>query len=1100
MNEIDILSAFVSKPRQMKKIKGVMTPVFLKPYDKKFNYTKRFIQFNNILLKQGLTDTIVYDKSLIFNRQNNTFEPKSKYFKKKKLKKQSKKYLEFIDDVVQVNPAIQQLNSQGVLYTYANNFKQNAGTPYHSFMFKLKQIFRGYAGSRILIKAFWQGDSSGNPWEKETFFEIPSDGFNRWFKEEKPWLFFEINSGEYIFDYDANNYTGGPGDASDYGPLPVELQARMRIFVVNNTNPNYYAQAFADSMVSHCVLSPVRDYLEFRIDKAKNKETSTIKKYNAAMNKLINWEMMYPVGKGIPVNQLHEFCCETGFGIDLYLPDCKCEGRKWLSYRPPKEPTKIFKFINTRHNHLDITAQVDNNFRETVTQEEYDTILKDLWDSNDYYVYNEYSIITQSKIYQVESEYNEIVKDFEKVNQLKRFRLNDKNPKQRTLNQFIKASCVYNGCVDFKPTWKYRELNIENMDDLNVLEEYYGTRFYSYWDAKDCADKFYKIYNKNIKESDIKQIDLDKAYTRCKDSPQFCGYPAKITDFRKTDKIVGVGFYKVQCFENLPEFIERLGIYFNNNVYPSPELKYLQKNYGVKFMITCGCWGTTCNIDWGPEKDEDGEWTGMFKKSDGGRVRNYCKWFGCGIKTTEFQTYRYRTDNLKYIENWAYAGGDSEHMDVDIKYTKDYPPGRDPEVECEPQYYNVFMNVPKQTVYHYTHICSFIYGYQRIIMMEQLSKIPIDKIVRVCVDGIYYNDCEFEILKNFNQDKDLKFGNVAGTNYRTNDYNWLDAEHPEIGEPKKYSQYEIYTGAGGCGKTYQNIIDKGNCDTVYIAHSWKLSAAKRDEFKGLDVSVVQRLTMDDWFIDGKPKNYWEAVANKYSTLIVDEISTLSNLSKLIIEKRFNKHKIIYCGDIGFYRGRTVCYQCPPIFNIEGDYNFKIEKKYAHTHLEENRRCDCKKLARLLKCLRTIIENKAYRGYGEITKWIEKSVTVVDKNGIIYEPKDMILSRTHRANEFYDKKYKDLEKYYITEKQYKLSTNVGGKIFGDENIYNGQIFLEKPDIPESKYKIRHGYTIDCIQGETAYCNLIIDINGLNSWQHLYTAISRAKYFKQLIFVK
>ena len=44
MNEIDILSAYVSKPRQMKKIKGVMTPVFLKPYDKNFNYTKRFIQ------------------------------------------------------------------------------------------------------------------------------------------------------------------------------------------------------------------------------------------------------------------------------------------------------------------------------------------------------------------------------------------------------------------------------------------------------------------------------------------------------------------------------------------------------------------------------------------------------------------------------------------------------------------------------------------------------------------------------------------------------------------------------------------------------------------------------------------------------------------------------------------------------------------------------------------------------------------------------------------------------------------------------------------------------------------------------------------------
>ena len=1098
MNEIDILSAYVSKPRQMKKIKGVMTPVFLKPYDKNFNYTKRFIQFNNVLLKQGLTNTIVYDDKLIFNRQTNTFEPKSKYFKKKKLKKQSKNYLEFIDNVVQVNPVVQQLNSQGSLFTYASAFATNAGVQYHSFMFKLKQILRSYSGSRILIKAFW-GGHGGDPWEKETFFEIPSEGFNRWYKEEKPWLFFELASGEYIFDYD-NNHDFSNQINGQAQLLPSELQARMRIFRVDNTTPNYYEQAFANSEVSHCVLTPVREYLEFRIDKAKNKETSTIKKYNAAMNKLIRWETMYPVGKGIPANQLHEFCGETGFGIDLYLPDKTCKGRKWLSYRPPKEPTKIFRFINTRHNHLDITAQIDNDYRDNISQEEYDTILKDLWNSNDYYVYNEYSIITQSIIYQLESEYNDIVNNFEKVNGLKRFRLDDLNPKQKTLNQFIKASCVYNGCVDFQPTWKYRELVIDNIDDLNVLEEYYGTKFYSYYDAEDCAQKFSKIFRKNIKESNIKQIDMDKAYTRCKDSPEFCGYPAKISDFRKTDKIVGVGFYKVKEFYNLPEFIIKLGVYFNNNVYPSPELKYLQKYWGVKFSITCGCWGTTCNIDWGEEKDEDGEWTGMYKKS-GGRVRNYCKWFGCGIKTTKFQTYRYRTDNIKYIENWAYDSICTDEESVNIQYTTNYPPGKCRYDEgVEPLSYNVFMNIPKQTCYHYTHICSFIYGYQRIMMMEQLSKIPIDKIVRVCVDGIYYNDCEFEILKNFNQDKELKFGNVAGNSYRTNNYEWCEAEHPEIGEPKNYSQYEIYTGAGGCGKTYQNIIDKGICDTVYIAHSWKLSAGKRDEFKGLDVSVVQRLTMDDWFIDGQPKNYWEAIANKYSTLIIDEISTLSNLSKLIIEERFHKHKIIYCGDIGIHRGISVCYQCPPIFNIEGDYNFKIEKYYAHTHLDTNRRCDCKKLERLLKCLRTIIENFAYRGYGEITKWIEKSVNVIDKNSIIYEPVDMILSRTHRANEFYDKKYKDLEKYYVIEKQYKLSTNAGGKIFGDENIYNGQIFLEKPDIPESKYKIRHGYTIDCIQGETAYCNLIIDINGLNSWQHLYTAISRAKYFKQLIFVK
>ena len=60
MNEIEIISAYVSKPRQMKKINGVMTPVYLKPYNKQYNFTPRFIKFNKGLIKQGLTNTIVF--------------------------------------------------------------------------------------------------------------------------------------------------------------------------------------------------------------------------------------------------------------------------------------------------------------------------------------------------------------------------------------------------------------------------------------------------------------------------------------------------------------------------------------------------------------------------------------------------------------------------------------------------------------------------------------------------------------------------------------------------------------------------------------------------------------------------------------------------------------------------------------------------------------------------------------------------------------------------------------------------------------------------------------------------------------------------------
>ena len=85
-----------------------------------------------------------------------------------------------------------------------------------------------------------------------------------WFGITKPWTQFEINSGEYIFDWDVNS---GP-NGEQYN---IDDQGRMRIFVINAVNPQRYDQAFADG-VNHCVLQPVREYLEFRIDKAKNKE------------------------------------------------------------------------------------------------------------------------------------------------------------------------------------------------------------------------------------------------------------------------------------------------------------------------------------------------------------------------------------------------------------------------------------------------------------------------------------------------------------------------------------------------------------------------------------------------------------------------------------------------------------------------------------------------------------------------------------------------------------------------------------------------------------------------------------------------------------
>ena len=57
--------------------------------------------------------------------------------------------------------------------------------------------------------------------------------------------------------------------------------------------------------------------------------------------------------------------------------------------------------------------------------------------------------------------------------------------------------------------------------------------------------------------------------------------------------------------------------------------------------------------------------------------------------------------------------------------------------------------------------------------------------------------------------------------------------------------------------------------------------------------------------------------------------------------------------------------------------------------------------------------------------------------------------------------------------------------------------EKPKI---KCEIRHAFTIHAIQGETAQTRLFIDINNMYDLKMLYTAISRAKKWNQIIFMK
>lgn len=1069
MNETDIIAAFMGRTFRVKR-NGVFVEEFLRPLNSNYEYTAEFRKFNISLLKQGQTNIYVPDNQKIYDRNTNKLVNKNLYYRKKKLKVSAPNYLFYDNQVVFTKPSVIANNS--VRYNYLNNFQNDVTN--QQLIFRLKTIFRTFLGNKILVKAAW---NKSTDFEKEFEVDmraIPTNtaGYNSWWDAEAIWRTFEYASGESIFDYNANHEltTDSEGNLLSTEFIGVENQGRMVIFIVNNVPPEAYDQVFADG-INHCVLTPIKEYLYEMTGGDLNSKLVKHEKFIRFYKRILKWEQEYPVGVGIPIEKLPELCENIKIGIDIYLPTPSLKKNEWKSIRPSKNPRKTFKFINSRLNHLDIVASFDNKNKYVLdNREQYTKKLKEL--QGKYHLYNSNHIITQDASYSLEDDFIDNMSEFERNNNMKNYRLDYKDKSLTDLNNYIIKSCIYNGCIDFKDTTKYRKMDLYDELDGATSEEIQE------WNCKELQ----KVLD-NIKKDNIRHIDMSKAYTRCNLAPEFEGYLGLITDFRKTNEVVGIGLYQITNinFSNCKyaEMLAKLGFLYDMNVYPSPELKYLTK-LGVEFEIVSGCWGEPMNIDWGDEII-NGEYTGMFQRGDNG-VRHFCKWFGIASKPKEFSSWNYQTNDDRFLKHWA-----AVEQDEDIRMT--YYKTDDK--------YNLQLNIPKSNSYHLAHICSFIYSYQRIMMIRQLLEIPLENIIRVVVDGIYYNECDLgTIYEPFEREDKFKFGNIAGNRYRTAMPNFGIPEYQELAEFRPNNKSEVHTGAGGCGKTYKALTDKGFVRPLYIAHSWKLASIKQKEFN-CDVSVVHRLTMDDWYSpnpDGGPakkQNYWEEIGRKFSVLIIDEVSTLSMSKKKIIMKRFPNHKILWCGDIG--KGFT--YQCPPIYNKpELPICFHIQKTDTHIHHEVNRRCECDKLQKLLLLLRKIIEDKARIN---IKKWVSTYFDIIDKNDIDdYKPEDMILARTHKANEFYDKKYKDLEKYYVTETFGKVTYQGGSKF---HNVYNGEIHLTKPDIPRGNYRIRHGYTIDCIQGETAYHKLIIDINELSSVQHLYTAVSRAKHLSQIIWV-
>lgn len=698
----------------------------------------------------------------------------------------------------------------------------------------------------------------------------------------------------YTFFYDANDNDG--------------LEQNEFIYITENIklNSNYIRQLYKQG-TTNCVFKPIIEWCDDKINESKTKSTCDRYKYKKNICEKLEKEYRQ---NGVADDDLKIIADKLQINLKLTKPF----QNEFTIYRSNKKPLTTFDLVNVKLDHVELNKIV-NNKPIKLEFDEMQNLYNNLIKSKTYFIYKKglqgccRSINTIDSKYILKNDYDEFINNFEEKTGIVNCKLCSINDYE--LTKYVSSGCHFNMTALFKQ-------------------------------------------NYNVKE--VKLIDQKKAYCNVDKCTFYRGYLGKITDMRRTNKIVDIGLYTINNIKlvgKMKELNDKMNIYKNNCTYPSPELEFLQ-SLGCTFDIIYGCWGS--HLDFKMDYENETMWN--EKHED---IRNYCRYIGT-LASKNNSTSMY----MKCDENFAQAmQGDN--------YTYNYLTN-----ECKVEY-------KKQFNHHATHISGFVCSYLRINTLEQLMTMNINDIIRVVCDGIYHVN-NYDCVNIFRKEENKKIPD----DYFNNEY--IKPQETIINDTifREHHLTELHNGPGGCGKTHTQLLDKGLQKVCYFAPSWKLSSNKKNEYN-CKSKVWYNLYTDDY-------SEYKKILKRYNTLIIDEVSMMDNNIKNLILERFKTCKLIFCGDVG--------YQLPTTNGIK----FEIKGFDKIIEYENNYRVEKgDKLLDHLKVIRTKIKN------GEnIRDYIINNFTKIDKieNYIV---NDMILTYTNLSKDKWTEKYKHLEKYYVTHR-------------------------------------------------------------------------------------
>lgn len=889
-------------------------------------------------------------------------------------------------------------------------------------------LLKTYRGKSIVCDVFVDGERVNS-----INIDVNNDFYNWW--EE---------SGKYIFIY--------PEDTGIFGIYP---NGKIYIYEGEPFSPKQFkkiTQVFKDADNGKCVFNPIRKWATAKYEDAiEKKNKSTKSRYGIILGNINELEEKYP--EGVNENNI-DFVCNT-LQVDISIEKPLCD-EKFITCKSIKKALKHFRYLNTRLNHVELNEYVVDEKPTIVSRKELIQMKKKLIEDGTYHTFNKdltniNKIQTLTGVYSVSNEMNDCFSQFEIDNGLLNCKLDDIDDAE--LSSFVKWGTHYNGTIDFKELHDGEQMNYE-------LEK-------------------------------VHHIDMSKAYARFKMCKFYEGFLGKITDYRLTKTIQGVGLYYIYDLviptSTFAKYNDTLKIYQSHNIYTSFELKFLESK-GCTFKILSGCWGVQpLDFEFSSEM--------LDGKNDDGNSY-YALWTG-------------KCDS-HYLQKKTWINGDYNMVCMILENTT-------AKVECFDNN-EICVKYDKKHNHHLGHVTAFITAYQRLNVLEQLDAIDYDNVIRVCVDGIYTEKAVSDLKNAFRHKNDIEdktFANVAGQHFishliedlaigkhiykscgkEVTDFKETIMEW-KFGEYRNNNAKELHIGAGGNGKTHRNLVDKGLVRLMYVSPSWKLARNKKNEY-GCNVNVWARIITDD----PEMITFVKRFAN---VLLVDEVSMMTEQQKLKIFELYGDMKIIFCGDIGFQLGACEydeCVKCNK--NVKNKYCLKCKsnevrrivpeeiKKTGFDEVIENNtnyRCKDPRLIDLYKDLRMMIEysRSVYEINDYVIAFFIKHKRIINRETLkkMYDVNDMILVGTNQVKDEYTEMFKHLEKYYCKE---------NNRVYSNGDIVIGA----KPDCVSD---LRHAYTTHSIQGETALNKLFIDADKMFDAKMFYTAISRAKVMEQIFIIE